>query len=74
LQEIIQTNRKLADKLDNMVPTVQIIDNSDKEMYIKSQISKFNKKENLLEHMKSKEFNLPSITRQDRSVDSVDNS
>jgi len=57
-----------------MVPTVQIIDNSDKEMYIKSQISKFNKKENLLEHMKSKEFNLPSITRQDRSVDSVDNS
>jgi len=74
LQEIIQTNRKLADKLNNIDLTIQIIDNSDKEMYIKSQISKFNKKENLLEHMKSKEFNLPSITRQDRSVDSVDNS
>jgi len=57
-----------------MASVVKIIDNSDREMYIKSQISKFNKKEQLLEHLKSREFNLPNITRQDRSVDSVDNS
>lgn len=69
LQEIIQSNRILADRLDNMVSKVRIVDNSDKEMYLSHQVSKFKKREQLLDHLRSKEFKLPVINRHDRSVD-----
>lgn len=71
LQEIIQTNRILADRLDSMSPSVKIVDNSDHEEYLASQISKFNKKEQLVSHFKLKELRLPSIKRVDRSLDEI---
>lgn len=72
LQEIIQSNRILADRLDCMSPSLQIKDNSDHEMYLASQLSKFNKKEQLVNHFnKLKELRLPTIQRVDTSIDQI---
>lgn len=71
LQEIIQSNRILADRLDCMSPSLQIKDNSDHETYLASQLSKFNKKEQLVTHFKLKELRLPTIQRVDQSMDEI---